>query len=91
MSYLDRLKRKISEDAPDMGATKVSKGAFVPFVAALSAPSRQIMASNELSPLDAEAFAERAAIMEFDGGLSRREAERLARADVTPKGFGDGC
>lgn len=41
MSYLNRLKQKISEDAPDAGATKVSKGAFVPFVAALSAPSRQ--------------------------------------------------
>ena len=26
-----------------------------------------------------EAFEERAAIMEFDGGLSRQEAERLAR------------
>lgn len=27
---------------------------------------------------DKEAFEERAAIMEFDGGLSREEAERLA-------------
>lgn len=26
-----------------------------------------------------EAFEERAAIMEFDGGLTRREAEKLAR------------
>jgi hypothetical protein len=40
MSYLDRLKQKISKDAPDAGATKVSKGAFVPFVADLSSPSR---------------------------------------------------
>lgn len=28
-------------------------------------------------------FAERAAILEFDGGMSRTEAERLACADVT--------
>ena len=28
---------------------------------------------------DKEAFEERAAIMEFEGGLSREEAERLAR------------
>jgi hypothetical protein len=27
-------------------------------------------------------FEERAAIMEFDGGLSRKEAERLARIDI---------
>lgn len=42
MSYLDRLKQKISEDAPEAGATKVSKGAFVPFVATPVAPLRQI-------------------------------------------------
>ena len=78
MSYLDRLKRKISEDAPDAGATKVSKGAFVPFVVALSAPSRQITPSNQRARFDAETFEERAGIMEFDGGLTREEAERLA-------------
>ena len=87
MSYLDRLKRKISEDAPDAGATKVSKGAFVPFVAAPSAPLRQISASNEPTLFDAEAFEERAAIIEFEGGLSRTEAERLALADVAMRKF----
>ena len=30
----------------------------------------------------AELYEERAAIMEYDGGLSREEAERLARVDV---------
>lgn len=47
MSYLDRLKRKISEDAPDAGATKATKGAFVPFVASPLAPLRQIHAVND--------------------------------------------
>ena len=38
---------------------------------------------------DDEEFAERSAIREFDGGYSRAEAERLARADIAlmrPKG-----
>jgi hypothetical protein len=33
---------------------------------------------NDMNAIDREAFEERAAIMEFDGGLSRAEAERLA-------------
>jgi hypothetical protein len=36
----------------------------------------------------AEAFEERAAIMEFDGGLSREEAERAALLDVGGAGNG---
>ena len=47
MSYLDRLKVKISQNAPNEGATKVSEGAFVPFVATLSAPLRQISIAND--------------------------------------------
>jgi hypothetical protein len=42
MSYLARLTRKIAEDAPQRGATKVSEAPFVPFVAPMRAPSRQI-------------------------------------------------
>ena len=34
--------------------------------------------STSREPFDREAFEERAAIREFDGGLSREEAERLA-------------
>ena len=79
MSYLDRLKWKISQDVPSGGATKVSKAPFVPFVAIPAAPTRQISVANESVSIDREAFEERAAIMEFDGGLSRAEAERLAR------------
>ena len=48
MSYQDRLRLKISADVPEAGATKVSKGAFVPFVAGLSAPLRQISAVHNL-------------------------------------------
>ena len=83
MSYLDRLKRKISQDVPTGGATKGTKGAFDTFVATPAAPLRQISAANDPASIDREAFEERAAIMEFDGGLSRAEAERLALADPT--------
>ena len=78
MSYLARLKRKISEDAPRFGATKVSKAPFVPFVAPESAPLRQISTAT----IDREAFEERAAIREFDAGFDRKEAERLAHNDL---------
>lgn len=47
MSYLDRLKLKISANGPDHGATKVSKAPFVPFVASLPGPLRQTSAANE--------------------------------------------
>lgn len=36
-----------------------------------------------------EHFEERAAVMEFDGGLPREEAERLALAEVAAR-WGDG-
>jgi hypothetical protein len=47
MSYLDRLKRKIPLNAHGTEATKPTKPSFVPFVAPLPAPSRQISAANE--------------------------------------------
>lgn len=50
MSYLDRLKVRISEKSADPIATKATEGAFVPFVAPLSAPLRQISAANEVKP-----------------------------------------
>ena len=78
MNYLDRLKRRISEDAPRGEATKGTKAPYVPFVAPYTAPSRQISATNDAATIDREAFEERAAIMEFDGGLTRAEAERVA-------------
>ena len=78
MSYLDRLKRKIAEDVCHMEATKVSKAPFVPFVASEWAPVCQISTAT----IDREAFEERAAIREFDGGFNRKEAERLAHDDL---------
>lgn len=56
MSYLDRLKAKISERDAEPIATKATKGAFVPFVAPCSTPSRQISAANdgELLPIPVE-------------------------------------
>lgn len=35
-------------------------------------------------PFDVDAFEERAAIMEFDGGVSREEAERRAKKSMMP-------
>lgn len=37
---------------------------------------------EELTEDERERFEERAAIMEFDGGMSREDAERSAYADV---------
>ncbi|MHB8255865.1 MAG: hypothetical protein ACYDHY_01075 [Acidiferrobacterales bacterium] len=90
MSYLDRLKRKIYQDAAGDGATKGTKGAFVPFVAARPAPSGQNLSKEatfqdwrptdaELSETIHEAFEERAAIREYDGGQSRKLAEAETR------------
>jgi hypothetical protein len=43
-------------------------------------------ADTTAAPFDDELFQERAAIMEFDGGLSRAEAERRAYLEVTNHG-----
>lgn len=51
MSYLARLKAKISEDVPEGEATKVSKAPCVPFVAPPPTPSRQISLPSELERL----------------------------------------
>jgi hypothetical protein len=74
MSYLDRLKRKIQKDAPEREATKVTKAPSVPFVASRPEPLQE----NFTVTADREAFEERAAMMEFDGGLTRAEAERMS-------------
>lgn len=39
-----------------------------------------MMNTQRMTPDETETFEERAAIMEYDGGLSRREAENLAAA-----------
>lgn len=49
-------------------------------LAGLARLAKVRIAKNVGVPLDREAYEERAAIMEFDGGLSRDEAERKALA-----------
>lgn len=44
-----------------------------------------VPAKKHMNEIDREAFEERAAIMEFDGGLSRAEAERLAAKSLRRK------
>lgn len=53
----------------------------------LSEVIRQVVL-NDTNKEQIEAFEERAAIMEFDGGLTRKEAERLAFEIVYKKHFG---
>lgn len=43
-------------------------------------------AANDPQPFDREAWPERAAIAEYDGGLSRQDAEALADASCWPHG-----
>jgi hypothetical protein len=71
MSYLDRLKAKISEKSAGPIATKATKAPFVPFVAPLSASSQKIADATAIPEIDAEA------------GLSREGVERFAFADLT--------
>jgi len=47
MSYLDRLKRRISASSVEPEGTKVSKAPFVPFVTGLRDQSRQIPAASD--------------------------------------------
>lgn len=54
-----------------VGRCKPSIHAAVPLVP-------PVPPKKHMNEIDREAFEERAAIMEFDGGLSRAEAERLA-------------
>lgn len=81
MSYLDRLKVKISQDAPNAGATKVSKGAFVPFVATLSAPLRQISAATIAPDAELLALVDTVAASHGFTLKQRAEAQQIAQAD----------
>lgn len=83
MTWLARLKKTAMPPEPD--PTKPTKPLFVGFVGTPAGLSQKsgagATAANDPSQaqdFDREAFEERAAIMEFDGGLSRTESERLA-------------
>jgi len=53
-------------------------------VATVAVASALDRATKEAQPLDREAWPERAAIAEYDGGLSRQDAEALADASCWP-------
>lgn len=61
-------------------------GTLKPSISAVSPLSPVVPTENSKTEIDREAFEERAAIMEFDGGLSRAEAERRA-AELNERGL----
>jgi len=85
MNWLARLKK--SECVPEPDTTKPTEPGFVGFVGAIPEPFQKSTgesATNDPQPLDREAWPERAAIAEYDGGLSRQDAEALADASCWP-------
>lgn len=85
MTWLARLKK--TAIAPDAHPTEPAKPGSVGFVGTPLALNQnsggEPGAANEpahAQDFDREAFDERAAILEFDGGMSRAEAEALAAA-----------
>jgi len=62
------------------------QGGFVSFVGSPSERIEEFFAVSPPAAWDAEdwqmAFEERAAILEYDGGFTRSEAERLARIEI---------
>lgn len=93
MNWLERARREISESARSLTANSAERDATAVTAVADSAHLGEWGASNgsngsavSASMLKTESlredFEERAAIMEYDGGLSRDEAERAALAQV---------
>ena len=91
MSYLDRLKRKISEMPHRVIATEGTKAPSVPFVALPPTLVPNISRADNQHVVDAGDFEERAAIMEYDGGLSRDEAQREAMKSFIPANDSSGA
>ena len=70
---------------------KLNAGAVSPVSPVVPAETAQVAAAAPIERqdlTDAEAFEERAAIMEFDGGLPRADAEEAARQCVDCEHFG---
>jgi hypothetical protein len=94
MNWLERARREISENAVRPAAVAAERN----LTAALAAPEAGSGSSNgsigsiptahfpEITPLQLDEFEERAAIMEFDRGLSRSVAERAASALIFHNG-----
>lgn len=94
MNWLDRARREIRREA-ERGTAKTAERNPVAVTAVAhprlgpdrpaSIGSNGSVSPEELAALRGE-YEERAAIMEFDGGLSREEAERAAWALVYGQG-----
>ena len=94
MNWLERARREIPKTARRRTANSAERNLTavmaVPHLALLDKSRTSIGSNGSTSPshlLESEsareAYEERAAIMEFDGGLSRDEAEREAWALVS--------
>ncbi len=79
MSYLARLKQRVGENVPDNGATKVTQGSSVPFVATHPAP----FATNEI-PAEVRRLAEAVAVLR--GWSPGEVADTLADWQADPDG-----
>ena len=94
MNWLDRARREIRREAEGGTAKTAERNPMavtaVPHPPLGPEPPASIGSNGSVSPEDLAAlrddFEERAAIMEFDGGLSREEAERVAWAFVYRQG-----
>ena len=82
MTYLNRLKQKISEETPKCEATKGTEATFVPFVASCPASFCQISVAND-SITDPAAEARRRRVLAM---LTDNPVVRLA---VVCDGYGD--
>jgi hypothetical protein len=91
IGYLDRLKKLNSEKCATCVLPKLPK----PLLAVKTVPAGHVFGkqgqakvgtNTTAAPFDQEWFEERAAIYEFDTGLSRPEAERRAYLEVMKHG-----
>lgn len=82
MSILDRIRANGGEAIRSQWGVKLRPGRLTPdAIAWVCDHKRELM--REIWP-EFDAFEERAAIREFDAGLSRAEAEAAAYAEVMP-------
>ena len=72
-----RFSSASQEPAAKTDETQVSRVLSVP---PCRETEKSAPAHDKVQPVDEEAIAERAAIMEFDGGLERDQAEQMARS-----------
>jgi hypothetical protein len=88
MGYLDRLKKHVSAECPPDPLPLLPKALLAPLAVATGHVSRKqgraiVGPDTTAAPFDQEWYEERAAIYEFDAGMSRQEAERRAYLEVT--------